>query len=95
MQLGLADAGLLLSFAIPLLLVTLAMPRFIQCLVKSGRVVDDVHKRPPTKVPLPVGPLLFLGAFAGEIIAYLGLRFACPSGGDRGCGGRLCNRPCR
>src|SRR5208337_442470 len=72
MQPGLADAGLLLlSFVIPFLLVILAMPRFNQYLVKSGRVVDDVHKRPPTKVPFPVGPLLFLGALAGEVFAYL------------------------
>ena len=72
MQPGLADAGLLLlSFVIPLLLVILAMPRFNRYLVRSGRVVDDVHKRPPTKVPFPVGPLLFLGALAGEVFAYL------------------------
>ena len=68
---GLADVGLLLSFIIPLLLVILAMPRFLRYLVRSGRVVDDVHKHPPTKVPFPVGPLLFLGALAGEIFAYL------------------------
>jgi UDP-N-acetylglucosamine--dolichyl-phosphate N-acetylglucosaminephosphotransferase len=71
MQPSLAVAGLLLSFALPLLLLILAMPRFIRHLVKSGRVVDDVHKRPPTRVPLPVGPLLFLGALAGEILVYL------------------------
>jgi UDP-N-acetylglucosamine--dolichyl-phosphate N-acetylglucosaminephosphotransferase len=72
MQPGLADVGLLLpSFIMPLLLVILAMPRFIAYLVRSGRVVDDVHKHPPTKVPLPVGPLLFLGVLVGEILAYL------------------------
>ena len=71
MQPSMAVAGFLLSFIIPLLLVILAMPRFIRYLVKSGRVVDDVHKRPPTRVPLPVGPLLLLGALAGEILAYL------------------------
>jgi UDP-N-acetylglucosamine--dolichyl-phosphate N-acetylglucosaminephosphotransferase len=71
MQPGLADAGLLLlSFIIPLFLVILTMPRFNQYLVRSGRVVDDVHKQPPTKVPFPVGPLLFLGALAGEVFAY-------------------------
>jgi UDP-N-acetylglucosamine--dolichyl-phosphate N-acetylglucosaminephosphotransferase len=71
MQPGLADAGLLLlSFIISLLLVILTMPKFITYLVKSGRVVDDVHKNPPTKVPLPVGPLLFLGALVGEILVY-------------------------
>ena len=72
MQPDLAEAGLiLLSFIIPLLLVILAMPRSIRYLTRSGRVVDDVHKQPPTKVPFPVGPLLFLGALAGEIFAYL------------------------
>ncbi len=72
MQPGLTDAGLLLlSFIIPLLLVILAMPKFNQYLVRSGRVVDDVHKQPLTKVPFPVGPLLFLGALAGEVFAYL------------------------
>jgi UDP-N-acetylglucosamine--dolichyl-phosphate N-acetylglucosaminephosphotransferase len=72
MQPGLADAGLLLfSFVIPLLVVALAMPRFSSYLAKSGRLADDVHKNPPTKVPFPVGPLLFLGALAGEVFAYL------------------------
>jgi UDP-N-acetylmuramyl pentapeptide phosphotransferase/UDP-N-acetylglucosamine-1-phosphate transferase len=72
MQPGFAEVGLLLlSFIIPLLLVILTMPRFITYLARSGRVADDVHKHPPTKVPFPVGPLLFLGALAGEIFAYL------------------------
>ena len=72
MQPDLAEAGLiLLSFIIPLLLVILAMPRSIRYLTRSGRVVDDVHKHPPTKVPFPVGPLLFLGALAGEILVYI------------------------
>jgi UDP-N-acetylglucosamine--dolichyl-phosphate N-acetylglucosaminephosphotransferase len=72
MQPDLAEAGLiLLSFIIPLLLVILAMPRSIRYLTRSGRVVDDVHKQPPTKVPFPVGPLLFLGALAGEIFVYI------------------------
>jgi UDP-N-acetylglucosamine--dolichyl-phosphate N-acetylglucosaminephosphotransferase len=71
MQPGWTDAGLLLlSFIIPLLLVVLAMPRFSRYLARSGRVADDVHKNPPTKVPFPVGPLLFLGALAGEVFAY-------------------------
>lgn len=68
---SLADAGLLsLAFAVPLLLVVFLMPPFLGYLRRSGRVVDDVHKRPPTKVPSPVGPLLFLGAVAGELVAY-------------------------
>lgn len=71
MQLGLADAiAILLSFIIPILLVLLLMPGFSNYLVRLGRVSDDVHKRPPTKVPEPVGPLLFLGAVAGEVFTY-------------------------
>jgi UDP-N-acetylmuramyl pentapeptide phosphotransferase/UDP-N-acetylglucosamine-1-phosphate transferase len=30
-----------------------------------------VHKRPPTKVPSPAGPLLFLGIFIGEVAVFL------------------------
>ena len=72
MALGLAEAGLLaLSFAVPLLVVLLGMPPYIAGLVKTGRVVDDVHKDPPTKVASPAGPLLFVGAMAGEAVAYL------------------------
>ncbi|MGP8125443.1 MAG: hypothetical protein ACLQEQ_06195 [Nitrososphaerales archaeon] len=72
MQPGLADTGLiLLSFIIPLLVVVLLMPTFIRYLVRSGRVADDVHKRPSARVAEPVGPVLFLGAVAGEVFAYL------------------------
>lgn len=72
MTLGLADAGLLLlSFFIPLLVIILGMPGYLAALRRSGRVVDDVHKRPPTKVPSPAGPMLFIGALAGEMVAYL------------------------
>jgi len=72
MQPGLVDTGLfLLSFIIPLLFVVLLMPTFMRYLVRSGRVANDVHKSPPAKVAEPVGPLLFLGAVAGEVIAYL------------------------
>jgi len=71
MQLGLTDAGLLLlTFVVPLVLLLALMPWFTQYLAKRGRVLDDVHKRPPTKIPAPVGPLLFAGALIGEIIAY-------------------------
>ncbi len=69
---GLADAGLLaFTFAVPLALVVLAMPGYIRALTRSGRVVDDVHKDPPTKVASPAGPILFVGALAGEVVAYL------------------------
>jgi UDP-N-acetylmuramyl pentapeptide phosphotransferase/UDP-N-acetylglucosamine-1-phosphate transferase len=68
---SLADAGLLsISFVVPLALVVFLMPPFLGYLRRSGRVVDDAHKRPPTKVPSPAGPVLFLGAVAGELVAY-------------------------
>ncbi len=68
---SLADAGLLsLSFFVPLLLVIMTMPAYSRYLVRSGKIVDDVHKRPPTRVPSPAGPLLFVGALAGEVVAY-------------------------
>ena len=67
-----AEAGLLsLSFFVPFLLVVLGMPPFMRYLARSGRVVDDAHKRPPTKVPFPAGPLLFLGALLGEAVAFV------------------------
>ncbi len=72
MTAGLVDAGLLLAaFMLPFLAILLAMPRFMKYLRMSGRVVDDVHKTPPTKVPCPVGPLLFIGALVGEVFVYL------------------------
>lgn len=69
---SLAEAGLLLlSFIVPLAAVVIGMPPFLRYLTKSGRVVDDSHKHPPTKVPSPAGPVLFIGAIAGEVVAYL------------------------
>jgi UDP-N-acetylmuramyl pentapeptide phosphotransferase/UDP-N-acetylglucosamine-1-phosphate transferase len=69
---SLADAGLLsLSFLVPFLMIVLGMPAYIGSLVRRGRVVEDVHKRPPTKVASPAGPLLFLAALVGEAVAYL------------------------
>jgi UDP-N-acetylglucosamine--dolichyl-phosphate N-acetylglucosaminephosphotransferase len=66
----LAEAGLLsLSFIVPLVLAILVMPPFLRFLTRSGRVVDDVHKSPPTKVPSPAGPIIMLGAVAGEVVA--------------------------
>jgi UDP-N-acetylglucosamine--dolichyl-phosphate N-acetylglucosaminephosphotransferase len=47
------------------------MPPFLRYLVRRGRVVDDVHKRPPVKVPSPAGPVLFAGAVVGEVVAYV------------------------
>ncbi len=65
---GLAEAGLLsLAFIIPLAVVVVGMPHYLKSLTRMGRVVDDVHKRPVTQVPSPAGPVLFLGALAGEL----------------------------
>jgi UDP-N-acetylglucosamine--dolichyl-phosphate N-acetylglucosaminephosphotransferase len=63
--------SLALSFAVPLVLVLLVTPPYLRYLVRKGRVVDDVHKSPPTKVPSPLGPVLFMGALAGEAAVYL------------------------
>ena len=68
---GLAEAGLLtLSFIVPFLVVILGAPPYLAWLTRAGRVVDDAHKRPPTKVPSPTGPILFVAALAGEVVAY-------------------------
>lgn len=61
---------IIVSFLLPLLFVFLLMPGFLRYLVRLGRVADDVHKVPPTKVPCPVGPLLVLGVVVGEVFAY-------------------------
>ncbi len=67
-----ADAWLFtLALLVPLGVVLLAMPPYLRRLTKSGWVSDDAHKRPPTKVPEPAGPVLFLGAAVGEILVYL------------------------
>ena len=67
-----AEAGLLLlAFLVPLISVLVLMPPFLRYLTRAGRVVDDVHKSPPTKVPNPAGPVIFLGAIAGEVFASL------------------------
>jgi len=63
-------ALLLLTFVLPLLLLLLAVPPYLKLLIRRGLVVDDAHKRPPTKVPSPLGPILFAGAIAGEAVAY-------------------------
>ena len=68
----LVDAGLLLmSLLVPLAVVVLGMPPFMSYLTRRGMVVDDVHKKPATKVPSPVGPVLFAGVAVGEVVAYL------------------------
>jgi UDP-N-acetylglucosamine--dolichyl-phosphate N-acetylglucosaminephosphotransferase len=62
---------LALSFIAPFLVMLACTPPYLKFLVRRGRTVDDVHKQPATKVPSPVGPLIFAAAAAGEIIAYL------------------------
>jgi len=67
-----AEAALLaLPFAVPLLFVLVAVPPYLRYLTRRGSVVEDVHKRPPTKVPSPLGPVLFAGAVVGEAVSYL------------------------
>lgn len=63
---------LLMSFLVPLALLLLALPPFMRYLTRIGRVSDDVHKTPPTKVPEPVGPLLFIAVLVGELIVAAG-----------------------
>jgi UDP-GlcNAc:undecaprenyl-phosphate/decaprenyl-phosphate GlcNAc-1-phosphate transferase len=60
---------LLLSFVVPLILVLVTMPPYLRYLTRKNMVVDDIHKRPQTKVPSPAGPILFVGAMAGELVA--------------------------
>ncbi|MDV3278143.1 MAG: hypothetical protein LYZ69_06725 [Nitrososphaerales archaeon] len=67
-----ADLGLLaLSFLAPFVLMLLVMPSYIRYLIRRGKVVDDVHKQPATKVPSPVGPVVFAAAIIGEAVVYL------------------------
>jgi UDP-N-acetylglucosamine--dolichyl-phosphate N-acetylglucosaminephosphotransferase len=60
-----------LAFFLPLVAVLLATPPFLSFLRRRGMVVDDVHKQPPTKVPSPVGPIIFAAAVLGEIVVFL------------------------
>jgi UDP-N-acetylglucosamine--dolichyl-phosphate N-acetylglucosaminephosphotransferase len=69
---SLAEAGLLLlSFIVPFSIVLVATPSFASYLSRSGRLADDVHKLPPTKVPFPAGPLLFLAVLVGELLVFI------------------------
>lgn len=70
---GLAQWGiLLLSFLVPLVLLLLAFPPFLRYLSRTGWVSEDAHKSPPSKVPEPVGPILFIAMLAGEAIVAAG-----------------------
>ena len=66
-----AAAYLSLAFAVSLFVTWGAMPSYLRWLVRRGSVSDDAHKSPPTKVPEPAGPVLFLGALAGELFIFL------------------------
>ncbi len=62
---------LALSFIAPFLLMLAVMPPYLKFLVRRGSTVDDVHKQPVSKVPSPVGPIIFAAAAVGEVVAYL------------------------
>lgn len=64
-------ALLLLSFFVPFLLLLGTFPSYLRWLTRKGRISNDVHKNPPTKVPEPAGPILFIGALAGELVVIL------------------------
>lgn len=71
MSLGIADALLLgLIFVLPLALTLLVMPPYLRFLARRDSVVEDVHKQPPSKVPSPVGPIIFSAAVVGEAAVY-------------------------
>jgi len=73
LAIGLADVGLLLlSLAVPFLITLVGMPPFLRYLTRIGKVSTDAHKSPPARVPEPAGPLLFVAALAGELIAAAG-----------------------
>jgi UDP-N-acetylmuramyl pentapeptide phosphotransferase/UDP-N-acetylglucosamine-1-phosphate transferase len=79
LPLGLADIGLLLlSFLLPFFLLIAGLPPFLRFLTRNGRVLDDVHKNPPSKVPAPVGPVLFLAALVGELVVAVGFQSLIP-----------------
>ena len=75
MSSGLAAVGLLLlSFLVPFICVLLGLPPFLGLLTRMGRLSQDVHKSPPTKVPEPAGPILFVAALLGEIVVAIGFQ---------------------
>jgi UDP-N-acetylmuramyl pentapeptide phosphotransferase/UDP-N-acetylglucosamine-1-phosphate transferase len=76
---GLVDGSLvLLSFFIPFAFLLLATPPFLAYLRGAGKVSDDAHKTPPTKVPEPAGPVLFAGALTGELLVAVGFHSLVP-----------------
>ena len=72
---GLADGGLLLlSLLVPFVIILLGLPPFLRRLARKGWTSEDVHKSPPTKVPEPAGPVLFVAALLGEIVVAIGFQ---------------------
>ena len=75
----LVQGGLaLLSFFVPFLLLFLVLPPFLRYLSRIGWVSEDAHKTPPTKVPEPVGPVLFAAVLAGELVVAAGFGSVVP-----------------
>ncbi|HYB45166.1 MAG TPA: hypothetical protein VEC92_01465 [Nitrososphaerales archaeon] len=60
-----------LAFIAPFVVMVAVTPAYLKFLVRRGSVVDDVHKQPPSKVPSPMGPVIFAAAAIGEVIVYL------------------------
>jgi len=72
---GLVEGGLLLlSFLVSFLAILIALPPFLGLLTRMGRVSEDVHKSPRTKVPEPAGPMLFAACLIGELVVAVGFR---------------------
>jgi len=69
---GFEAALLSLAFLVPFLLLLFGFPPYLRMLTRMGRVSEDVHKSPPTKVPEPAGPILFVGAVVGELVVAVG-----------------------
>lgn len=64
-----ADFGyLLLSFAIPVIVMFLLMPRYLSYLKSKGSVREDSHKPDKPKIPSPAGPVIFVCLVAGELV---------------------------
>jgi UDP-N-acetylglucosamine--dolichyl-phosphate N-acetylglucosaminephosphotransferase len=69
---GLLDGGLLLlSFFLPFIAILVGLPPFLGLLTRIGRVSEDAHKSPPTRVPEPAGPMLFAAALIGEVFVAI------------------------
>ena len=70
---GLTEGGVLvLSLLVPFALLLILFPSYLRFLIRLGRVSEDAHKSPPTKVPEPAGPLLFAGLIVGELVVAAG-----------------------